>query len=284
MSALRRSKHHLVDFKPDYQTFKSDNRNEPWKLQICRGSVAASKTRAALAAVFDVAPNCIDAKLLQAELMLDDKDYGGQILACPFYDLPPCPGPPCPHPALPSPCKYEASVTTRQCLQLIHHCSPSSTHLDIVSCGPASTDIVIYTAMSAITVWYLGVVAMMGILLKGQPDNVQALYLRGKSYFYMDDQSMAKRHFGEALKYDPEHKKAKAEFTKVRTLYKKKAQVSQPHALLGRLHQCHADLLIQMGLLLLLTHHFKGIFKSTDIDMVHLQSDVIMSCLPCSQM
>ncbi len=32
--------------------------------------------------MFDVAPNCVDAKLLQAELMLDDKDYGGQILAC----------------------------------------------------------------------------------------------------------------------------------------------------------------------------------------------------------
>jgi tetratricopeptide (TPR) repeat protein len=101
---------------------------------------------------------------------------------------------------------------------------------------------------------------MMGILLKGQPNNVPALYLRGKSYFYMDDQSMAKRHFGEALKYDPEHKEAKAEFTKVRSLYKKKAQVSQPHALLGSLHQCHADLLMQVGtvylLLLPLTHHF----------------------------
>jgi len=117
---------------------------------------------------------------------------------------------------------------------------------------------------------------------------VQALYLRGKSYFYMDDQSMAKRHFGEALKYDPEHKEAKAEFTKVRTLYKKKAQVSQPYALLGSLYQFHADLVIQTGtaylLLLLLTHHFKGIFKSMDIDMVHLQSAVIMSCLSCSQL
>lgn len=66
---------------------------------------------------------------------------------------------------------------------------------------------------------------MMGLLLKGQPDNVQALFLRGRSYFYMDDQSMAKRHFGEALKYDPEHKLAQAEFSKVRSLYKHKAQV-----------------------------------------------------------
>lgn len=68
---------------------------------------------------------------------------------------------------------------------------------------------------------------MMGLLLKGQPDNVQALFLRGKSYFYMDDQSMAKRHFGEALKYDPEHKLAQAEFSKVRSLYKLKSQVSK---------------------------------------------------------
>ena len=128
---------------------------------------------------------------------------------------------------------------------------------------------------------------MMGVLLKGQPNNVQALYLRGKSYFYMDDQSMAKRHFGEALKYDPEHKEATAEFSKVRTLYKKKAQVSQSHALLGSLRQRHADLLIQTGpvcLLLLLTDHFKGILKSMDIALAHLQSGLNKSCPPCSQL
>ena len=80
---------------------------------------------------------------------------------------------------------------------------------------------------TALTALHSGVVAMMGILLKGQPDNVEALVLRGRSYFYMDDQSMAKRHFGEALKHDPDHKQAKAEFSKVRGLYKQKAQVSQ---------------------------------------------------------
>ena len=47
------------------------------QIWLCRGSVAAAKTKSALAAVFDVAPHCIDAKLLQAEMMLDDKDYGG---------------------------------------------------------------------------------------------------------------------------------------------------------------------------------------------------------------
>ena len=70
-----------------------------------------------------------------------------------------------------------------------------------------------------------GVIAMMGILLKGQPSNVQALILRGKSYFYIDDLDMAKRHFGEALKHDPDHQQAKAQFSKVRSLHKKKSQV-----------------------------------------------------------
>lgn len=43
----------------------------------CRGSATAAQSKSALAAVFDVAPNCVDAKLLQAEVMLDEKDYGG---------------------------------------------------------------------------------------------------------------------------------------------------------------------------------------------------------------
>ena len=99
---------------------------------------------------------------------------------------------------------------------------------------------------------YGGVVAMMGVLLKGQPDNVQALYLRGKSYFYMDDQSMAKRHFGEALKYDPEHEPAKAAFSKVRKLYKLKAQV-RAHRLCENLlgscgsHQASTRQLVSSG-------------------------------------
>ena len=46
-------------------------------MYACRGSVTAAQSKSALAAVFDVAPNCVDAKLLQAEVMLDEKDYGG---------------------------------------------------------------------------------------------------------------------------------------------------------------------------------------------------------------
>ena len=58
------------------------------QIWLCRGSVAAAKTKSALAAVFDLAPHCIDAKLLQAEMMLDDKDYGGvQFCLTPLHLL-----------------------------------------------------------------------------------------------------------------------------------------------------------------------------------------------------
>jgi DnaJ family protein C protein 3 len=59
------------------------------------------------------------------------------------------------------------------------------------------------------------VVATTGRLLKNEPSNLQALVLRGQGYFYSGDHDLAKRHFGEALKYDPDHKEAKAEFGKV---------------------------------------------------------------------
>ena len=45
----------------------------------------------------------------------------------------------------------------------------------------------------------------------------QALVLRGQGYFYSGDHDLAKRHYGEALKYDPDYKDAKTEFSKVRT-------------------------------------------------------------------
>ena len=60
------------------------------------------------------------------------------------------------------------------------------------------------------------VVATTGRLLKNEPSNLQALVLRGQGYFYSGDHDLAKRHYGEALKYDPDHKEAKAEFSKVR--------------------------------------------------------------------
>ena len=45
----------------------------------CRGSVTAAQAKSALTAVFEVAPHCVDAKLLQAEILLEEQDYGGML-------------------------------------------------------------------------------------------------------------------------------------------------------------------------------------------------------------
>lgn len=42
----------------------------------CSGAAAARK---ALAAVFEVAPSCLPAKLLEARLMLQEQDHGGML-------------------------------------------------------------------------------------------------------------------------------------------------------------------------------------------------------------
>lgn len=41
--------------------------------------MSAAQAKSALTAVFDVAPYCVDAKLLQAELLLEEQDYGGML-------------------------------------------------------------------------------------------------------------------------------------------------------------------------------------------------------------
>ncbi len=45
-----------------------------------QGFVGSFQNKTALSAVLDVAPKCVDAQLVQAELMLNDKDCGGALL------------------------------------------------------------------------------------------------------------------------------------------------------------------------------------------------------------
>ena len=42
-----------------------------------------------------------------------------------------------------------------------------------------------------------GIVQLTGTILKSEPDNLEALFLRGLAYFHLDDRDMAKRHFSE---------------------------------------------------------------------------------------
>lgn len=62
-------------------------------------------------------------------------------------------------------------------------------------------------------------------VLKAEPSNKEALLARAKAYLQLADLDMAKRHVGEALKYDPDNEAAMAEFHKLKKLAKLQAQV-----------------------------------------------------------
>lgn len=71
---------------------------------------------------------------------------------------------------------------------------------------------------------YGGVVVLTGQVLKLDAANVAALLLRGKAYSHLGDLEVAKRHFSEALRSDPDDKAAKALFKDVKKLQRHKAQ------------------------------------------------------------
>lgn len=71
------------------------------------------------------------------------------------------------------------------------------------------------------------VVAVTGRMLKSVPNQLQALLLRGRAYMYLAEHDMAKRHFGEALKHDPDHAGARREFKKIKDLDKKRQRAAR---------------------------------------------------------
>ena len=79
-------------------------------------------------------------------------------------------------------------------------------------------------------------VALTGILLKSQPGQLEALVLRGHAYAQLGDLDVAKRHFGEALRHDPDFQPAQTAFSAVKRLARLKSQASSrvfPHLCLG---------------------------------------------------
>jgi len=63
-------------------------------------------------------------------------------------------------------------------------------------------------------------------VLKAEPGNAEALLLRSRAYFMLNDLSMSKRHLAEVLKYDDGHAAARAEFKKIKDLIKLKEKAS----------------------------------------------------------
>ncbi|KAG2448958.1 hypothetical protein HYH02_005712 [Chlamydomonas schloesseri] len=74
---------------------------------------------------------------------------------------------------------------------------------------------------------YEQVVAVTGRIVKADDRQLDALVLRGRAYFYLYDHDMAKRHFGEALKYDPDHSAARKEFNKVKDYDRKRSRAEK---------------------------------------------------------
>lgn len=56
---------------------------------------------------------------------------------------------------------------------------------------------------------YYEAIADAGRALKVESDNLEALSLRGKCYYYLGENEMASNHYRQALRLDPEHKESK---------------------------------------------------------------------------
>ncbi len=63
-------------------------------------------------------------------------------------------------------------------------------------------------------------IADSGKVLKQSPDNMLALELRASAYYTLGELDMAKEHYRQALKYDPEHKNSKDGHKQIKKLQK----------------------------------------------------------------
>lgn len=61
-------------------------------------------------------------------------------------------------------------------------------------------------------------IADTGKLLKIEPDNLEALELRGRSYYVLGECDAAQNHFRQGLKYDPEHNNIKSMYRMVKKI------------------------------------------------------------------
>lgn len=70
-------------------------------------------------------------------------------------------------------------------------------------------------------------IAATGRIVKSDPGHLEALTIRGQAYMYLAEHDMAKRHFGEALKFDPDHKDSRKAFNKLKDLDRKRQRANR---------------------------------------------------------
>ncbi|XP_047159879.1 dnaJ protein P58IPK homolog [Vigna umbellata] len=81
---------------------------------------------------------------------------------------------------------------------------------------------------------YEGAIAESGFLLKEDENNLEALLLRGRAYYYLADHDVATRHFQKGLRSDPEHSELKKAYFRLKNLLKK-SKSAEDNASKGKL-------------------------------------------------
>ncbi|XP_022846211.1 dnaJ protein P58IPK homolog [Olea europaea var. sylvestris] len=68
---------------------------------------------------------------------------------------------------------------------------------------------------------YSSAISETGYILKEDEDNLEALLLRGRAYYYLADHDVAIRHYQKGLRLDPEHSELKKAYFGLKNLLKK---------------------------------------------------------------
>lgn len=103
---------------------------------------------------------------------------------------------------------------------------------------------------------YSGAIAEAARVLKYDENDVEALLLRGKGYYYLADHDVSLRHYQKGLRLDPEHSELKKEYFKLKNLLKKSK---------------NADELVEKGKFRMAVEEYKAIL---DVDPEHTAHNV----------
>lgn len=77
---------------------------------------------------------------------------------------------------------------------------------------------------------YSGAITEAGFMLKEDEDNIDALLLRGRAYYYLADHDVALRHYQKGLRLDPEHSELKKAYFSLKNLLKKTKSAEENEA------------------------------------------------------
>lgn len=87
---------------------------------------------------------------------------------------------------------------------------------------------------------YSVVISETGYLLKEDENNLDALLLRGRAYYYLADHDIASRHYQKGLRLDPEHGELKKAYFGLKNLLKK-TKIADDNAEKGKLRASVED-------------------------------------------